>query len=262
MTVEPFELFVPPFGSWSTTIPFASSESTSTRAGTKPARWSSEAACSYGRPIDVGDGHRLRPARHVDAHLTYPRRRPSRALGSGPVTVPGSFSESTSTTCASSPAVVSSATASVVRLPDDARNRHLGLPGRDVDRHDRVLLDLRPLGRALGEDEALLDVGVGDVANAWSEPAVEDLVDGERPFDAHDVGHCDGLCLLQLALDDLEEQESAGDGREHGAQTEKPRPDRALLRARLVGRLRGAPATAGDVRHAGRAVGGPRSRTG
>ena len=105
----------------------------------------------------------------------------------------GSLSESTSTTCASRPAVVSSATASVSDCADDARNRHLGLPGRDVDRHDRLLLDLRSLRRALGEDEALLDVRVRDVADARNEIPIEDLVDRERPLDPHDVGHCDRL---------------------------------------------------------------------
>ena len=88
-----------------------------------PARWSSEAAWSYGRPDDVRNGHRLRSLRDVDPHLRALGRRPFRRSATARSRVPSSRSELTSTTCALSPARVSSATASSHRLADDARDR-------------------------------------------------------------------------------------------------------------------------------------------
>ena len=164
VTVEPREPSDPPFGSWSVTIPAAWSESTSIRETPKPARWSSDAACSYGSPTTFGTVTGRGPFDTL-IRTCVPSTTTVPAPGDCPVTVPSSRSELTSTTWASSPARVSSATASSARLADDARNRHLRLPGGDVDADDLALVDARPLGRVLREDDALLDVRVRHAPN-------------------------------------------------------------------------------------------------
>jgi len=54
VTVDPFEPSEPPLGVWLVTMPAAWSESSSMRETLNPARWSSDAAWSYGRPTTFG----------------------------------------------------------------------------------------------------------------------------------------------------------------------------------------------------------------
>ena len=88
------------------------------------------------------------------------------------MTVPSSRSEFTSTTWASSPARVSSATASSTLWPTTLGMVTFGLPEDTSMKITSPLSTLRALGRLLREDEALLDVRVRDAPDPWDEVAL------------------------------------------------------------------------------------------
>ena len=176
VTVEPFELSEPPFGSWLVDDARGLVGVDVDRGTTpNPARWSSDAAWSYGRPTTFGTVTGLRALRDVDPHLRALDDDRCPALGDCAVTVPSSRSELTSTTCAFEARARELRDRVLDGLADDARDRHLRLPGGDVDADDRLLVDARALGRVLREDDALLDVRARDAADVRDEPGLLDV---------------------------------------------------------------------------------------
>ena len=97
------------------------------RDTTKPARCSSEAAWSYGRPTTFGTFTGRGPFDTL-TRTCVPSTTTVPALGDCAVTVPSSRSELTSTTCAISPERVISATASATDWPTTLGIATSGLP--------------------------------------------------------------------------------------------------------------------------------------
>ena len=129
----------------------------------KPALWSSDAAWSYGRPTTFGTLTGRGPVETLIRHARALDDDGAR-LGRCAVTVPASRSELTSTTCASSPASVSSATALSRVWPTTLGIVTSGLP-EETSIETLVPSSTRgALGRVLREDDALLDVRVRDAA--------------------------------------------------------------------------------------------------
>ena len=225
VTVEPREPSDPPDGSCRVTSPAARSESTSIRETSKPAERSSAAAWSYGAPTTLGTVTGLGPLDTL-IRTCVPSTTTVPALGDWAVTEPSSRSELTSTTWATSPARVSSATASSLVCPTTLGIGDLGLAGRDVDADDLALVDPRALGRELGEDEALLDVRVRNAPHLRDEPLVLDQRFGLSLLDADDIRNRDGAGALEAVGDRLVQEPGRDEQREQRAERDEPGPER------------------------------------